>query len=134
MIYQIFLNQCQLRPERTALITSSGERFTYAQVQSRVNQWANYLTVQGIGSGDRVAALLDNEDNHFFILLALDRINATYVPFDTDIPKQQLVTDIATLHLNKFIIDAKLTPAIAEIFEKTQQSRLAGIALHNRQR
>ena len=110
MIYQIFLNQLQLTPERTALVTSSGEQFTYAQVQRRVNQWANYLTAQGIGAGDRVAALLDNEDNHFFILLALDRINSTYVPFDTDIPKQQLVTDIKTLNLKKLMIDAKLIP------------------------
>ncbi|MCX7115304.1 MAG: AMP-binding protein [Gammaproteobacteria bacterium] len=109
MIYNLFLTQYQLTPDRIALVSSYGQIFTYEQVRQRVNQWANYLVDSGVGAGDRVGVLLDDEDSHYFILLALDRINACYVPFDTDIPKRQLTIDIATLHLKKMIIETTLT-------------------------
>lgn len=108
MIYQLFLNNLHRTPEATAIVTSHGEKFTYAAAHRRINAWANYLIKQGIEDGDRVGVLLDNEDNHFFMFLALDRINASYVPFDTDIPKEQLKIDIAGLDLKKFVIEESL--------------------------
>ena len=107
MIYQIFSNNLQSKPEATAIVTSEGKTYTYSTADRRVNQWANYLIEQGIKTGDRVGVLLDNEDEHIFILLALDRINAPYVPFDTDIPKRQLTLDITALQLKKFIVEEK---------------------------
>ena len=114
MIYSIFARNLHSNPEKIALVDSEGKAFTYTQTQHRINQWANYLVKQGIESGDRVAVLLDNEDMHVFIFLALDRINACYVPFDIDIPKSQLSLDIATLHLKKFLVSSTLDFTIDE--------------------
>ena len=105
MIYDIFQTQSTLTPTSPAIVTSQLQSFTYAEAQEKINQWANYFIKQGIGANDRVAVLLDNEDNHPFIFLALDRINATYVPFDRDIPKLQLEQDIQTLGLKAFVTD-----------------------------
>lgn len=109
MIYQLFLNCLHATPDNNAVVTSKGEIFTYSMLGTRVNQWANYLMQHNVQPGDRVAVLLDNEDYHYFILLALDKIQATYVPFDTDIPKEQLSIDIARLNLKKFLIEDNLT-------------------------
>ena len=105
MIYQLFSNHVQSRPNAVSIITSLDVTYTYRTANDKVNQWANYFILQGIESGDRVAALLHNEDLHIFIFLALDRINACYVPFDMDIAERQLPLDIALLKLKKFIID-----------------------------
>lgn len=103
MIYSIFLNHVLTTPEKIALVDSRGVAYTYAQTQDRIHRWANYFILQGIEAGDRVAVLLDDEDDHLFIFLALDRINACYVPFDIDIPKEQVLLDIPMLELKKFI-------------------------------
>jgi len=105
MIYQLFSNHVKLTPDATSIVTSVGDIYTYRMANDRVNQWANYFITQNIESGDRVGVILNNEDLHVFIFLALDRINACYVPFDTEVPKQQLLKDIAVLGLKKIIVD-----------------------------
>lgn len=46
--------------------------------------------------------LIEDEDQHLFIFLALDRINVSYVPLDINIPRLQLPIDIDTLHLKNW--------------------------------
>lgn len=108
MIYDIFLKQVTATPHAIAIVNSHGQRFTYLETLHTIHQWANYLLQQDIHSGDCVAVLLDDEDRHFVIFAALDRINASYTPFDADIPPLQLDIDISTLQLKKFIIDNRL--------------------------
>ncbi|MDP3560291.1 MAG: AMP-binding protein, partial [Legionellaceae bacterium] len=110
MMYRLLKNNVECHPDAIAIVTSDLVKHSYTAVHKKVHQWANYFLQHGIGVGDRVAVLLDNEDHHLFIFLALDRINACYVPFDTDIPKQQLSADILTLDLKKFIIEEVLVP------------------------
>lgn len=108
MIYKLFSDNLRLNADAKAIVTSTGEVFSFAESNKRINQWANYFIDQGIKAGDRVAVLLKNEDHHVFIFSALDKINAVYVPFDSDIPKLQLNTDITSLNLKKFIIEDPL--------------------------
>ena len=103
MTYPIFLKHVLRQPEALAVVTSTGERYTYQKAFYRVNQWANYFLSQGIESNDRLGVLLDNEDHHFFIFLALELIGSVYVPFDADIPKKQLADDINGLNLKKIL-------------------------------
>ena len=108
MIYKIFYEHVLIQPDAIAIVTSDGQSYTYSSANERVDQWAYYLLSRGVNSGDRVGVLLNNEDHHVFIYLALDRINACYVPFDTDIPKQQLVFDLNVLNVKIFLIEACL--------------------------
>lgn len=109
MIYEIFSNNLRSVPDATAIVTSRGQTLSYSNANLIVHQWANYLMTQGVGEGDRVAVLLDNEDHHVFIFLALDRINACYVPYDADVAKLQLAAEIEELGLKKFIIEETLS-------------------------
>ena len=130
MIYQLFFNLYQQIPDAIAIVTSEGKKYTFDQVYRRVNQWANYFIEQGIEENDRVGVLLDNEDEHLFIFLALDRINATYVPFDSDIPTGQLNDDIETVRPKKFIIEETLRanydidPAIRLVLDETEKHHI----------
>ena len=45
---------------RALVDTSSGERFTYAEINARTNQTAHMLLDLGVRPGDRVAVLLMN--------------------------------------------------------------------------
>jgi acyl-CoA synthetase (AMP-forming)/AMP-acid ligase II len=108
MIYQTFSKNLLSTPDAPAVVTSSGKTYSYLSANLLVHQWAHYLTMQGVSPDDRVAVLLDNEDHHVFILLALDRINACYVPFEADTPKLQLAAEIEELGLKKFIIEDAL--------------------------
>jgi len=48
--------RARLSPDREGFI-GEGYRYSFAQVNSRVNQLAAYLAGRGIGFGDRVAVL-----------------------------------------------------------------------------
>lgn len=108
MIYQIFAHALQKNPSAPAIITSNGKCFTYQQADDTVSQWATYFLNQGIKQNNIVAVLTANEDLHIFIFLALNRIGATYLPFDIDIPIIQVNQAIEQLSCSKVIIDPQL--------------------------
>ena len=103
-MYKLFLDALLDEPEKIAVVNSQGESFTNSMVAHHVNQWAHYFLQQDVKEKDQVAILLDNEDHHFFISLALDRINATCVSFDMDAPRSQLTSDFEELELKKIFI------------------------------
>lgn len=118
MIYQIFKEALEQYPEAIALINSHGQHSTYAELDQTIQQWAHYLYELGIEPQDRVAVLLENEDFHVPIFLALERLNASYIPFDQDVPAQQLAQDLKRLAPKRCLRDADFSP---EVLEKIRQ-------------
>ena len=49
------------------------ERYTWRDVDRRVNQYARFFQSRGIGQGDVVAMLMDNRPDFLFAVLALNR-------------------------------------------------------------
>jgi thioesterase domain-containing protein/acyl-coenzyme A synthetase/AMP-(fatty) acid ligase len=109
-MFNIFFQAVQYEPESTAIILSNKEKLSYKEVYELVDKWAKYFIVMGVQQGDKVAVLTKEEDLHPFLHLALDKINATVVPLDTDTPSSQLEIDITKLKLKKIIIDKELSP------------------------
>ncbi|MCH9757406.1 MAG: AMP-binding protein [Gammaproteobacteria bacterium] len=118
MMYQIFSEARDKNPNTTALVFSNGDSLSYQALDCVIHQWAYYLQGLGIGSNDNVAVMLDDEDYHVIIFLALDYLNATYVPFDRDVPKQQLVDTLELLNPKKIIIDKPLDSVKAKQVSK----------------
>lgn len=56
---------------------------TFAELKKRAAQFANYLTSQGIGRGDRVAALLPRTPELLVVILGTLRAGAVYQPLFT---------------------------------------------------
>ena len=82
-IGQILTNRAYRDPHMEALVdTHTGARFTYAEINARVNQAANMMIAQGIKPGDRVAMLCMNGVPFFESYFACAKIGAVAVPLN----------------------------------------------------
>ncbi|WP_027853172.1 AMP-binding protein [Marinobacterium litorale] len=81
-------------PERIALvyqgIERAPQRWSYAQLQSESARFANLLKQQGVGKGDRVAALLPRTPELLVVILGTLRIGAVYQPLFTEFSSRVL--------------------------------------------
>ena len=66
-------------PDRTAMVFE-GKRFTYEELQGRVNRLANALSDLGVGKGDRVATMQVNCNQIVETYFASARLDAIFVP------------------------------------------------------
>lgn len=72
-------------PERTAWIfDTTGQRFSFADVERRSGELAAALTGFGAGEGDRIAVMLGNQPEFPLLWLASARIGAVLVPLNTN--------------------------------------------------
>jgi thioesterase domain-containing protein/acyl-coenzyme A synthetase/AMP-(fatty) acid ligase len=104
-MFVIFYQAVLHEPDAIAFILSNKESLTYGKANEIIDLWAKYLFSVGVRQGDRVAVLSETEDLHPFLHLAIDKLNATVVPLDTEIPLSQLDIDIKHLDLQKIVID-----------------------------
>ena len=68
-------------PDRSAL-TFGGETFSYADLQSRIVQFATFLSDNGVVNGDRVAYLGFNHSSFLVSFFATSRLGAVFVPLN----------------------------------------------------
>jgi acyl-CoA synthetase (AMP-forming)/AMP-acid ligase II len=68
-------------PDRDCIVFE-GKRWTYAQVNERVNQLGNALTQLGVSKGDRVGVLHVNCNQYIEAYFAVARIGAIFVPLN----------------------------------------------------
>jgi len=77
-----FLNiSTAICPERTAIVFE-GKRFTFSQLNERVNRLANALSNLGVKKGDRVALLQVNCNQCVETYFAVAKLGAIYVPLN----------------------------------------------------
>ena len=72
---------CAIVPDRTAIVFE-GKRFTYQELQDRVNRLANALSDLGVGRGDRVAAIQVNCNQIVEAYFAAARMDAVFSPLN----------------------------------------------------
>ena len=75
---QLLSQRAVLSPTQEALVTPTG-RWTFQQLNQRVNRLAGYLSTQGVSEGDRVAVLAKNSELLCSALFAAARLGATLV-------------------------------------------------------
>ena len=68
-------------PDRLAMIFED-KRYTFEELQNRVNRLANALADLGVESGDRVAMLQVNCNEHIEVYFAVAKLDAIYVPLN----------------------------------------------------
>lgn len=79
------------RPEHTALICEDG-RYTYAELDRRINRCANLLIEMGVGKGDKVATVLGNCVELLDVYWAAAKIGAVVVPLSPLLRPQGLAS------------------------------------------
>jgi acyl-CoA synthetase (AMP-forming)/AMP-acid ligase II len=77
----VLREQCRSSPERTAVVCGD-HRFTYPQLDDRVNRLANALAALGVTNGERVLWLGQNCHHFFETLIATSRLGAICCPIN----------------------------------------------------
>jgi len=79
LLHQLFEASARKLPGKTALVCD-GERHSYADIASRVDQLARLLHARGVRRGDRVALFLDNGLEMVAGVYAALRLGAVFMP------------------------------------------------------
>jgi fatty-acyl-CoA synthase len=80
--------------QRTALIDEAGS-VTYAALDEKANQLANWLLAQGITAGDKVALLAKSSINWVLAYLAIVKVRAVCVPLNYRLMPQEVANGVA---------------------------------------
>ena len=70
--------RARLSPNKEGLVDREN-RYTFAELNQRVNKFANYLNRLGIKSGDRIALVARNSEIHATTVLAAAKLGAISV-------------------------------------------------------
>jgi fatty-acyl-CoA synthase len=66
-----------------ALVSGEGDTMTYRELGERAARWAAVLTERGIGRGDRVAFVGENQPAFVEVLFGAARVGVVFVPVNT---------------------------------------------------
>jgi amino acid adenylation domain-containing protein/non-ribosomal peptide synthase protein (TIGR01720 family) len=89
LLHRLIDNQAERTPEAIA-VDSQGQRVTYAQLERRTNQLADYLRRQGIGAESLVAVCMERSLEMIIALLGILKAGGAYLPLDPKYPKERL--------------------------------------------
>ncbi|MFE9674083.1 amino acid adenylation domain-containing protein [Streptomyces sp. NPDC006259] len=87
----LFERQAAATPAALA-VSADGRDLTYADLDTRANQWARALAGHGVRVGDTVAVALPRSPESVVALLAVLKAGAAYVPIDPRYPAAQVAT------------------------------------------
>ena len=107
-IHELFELVAQQSPDDVALVCET-QRLTYAELNERANQLANYLRKLGVGPETLVGICVERSIEMIVGLLAIIKAGGAYVPLDASYPKARLsfmledagISLLLTGHLNE---------------------------------
>ncbi|HKP13854.1 MAG TPA: amino acid adenylation domain-containing protein, partial [Blastocatellia bacterium] len=111
-LHCLFQEQAVATPDRIALACGQ-EQLSYAELNGRANQLANYLRTLGAGPEVPVGILMRRRPELLIALLGVLKAGAIYVPIDPDYPRQrrQFILDDANVAL--LLTDSSIEPEFA---------------------
>jgi len=95
MLDEILGESLKADPNKTAVIFQ-GQRLTYAQLEARVQLAANWIKVNTVSPGTRIALIAKNSTNYLIMYLAIRRTNNIAVLINPKLPlslQNKLTTD-----------------------------------------
>ncbi|HBZ82358.1 non-ribosomal peptide synthase/polyketide synthase [Brevibacillus parabrevis] len=93
-VHQLFAETAARHPERIAAVAGD-QQLTYAELEARANQLANYLQKQGVEAGTLVGLCVDRSLDMLIGLLAILKAGGAYVPIDPAYPEERLAFMLA---------------------------------------
>ena len=89
--------------------------YTFGELDSLVNRFANGLLERGLQRGDRVALMLPSHPDHLVAILALAKVGLVRVPINTAFKGASLAYPFDTFEPRALIVDTAYADALGEI-------------------
>jgi amino acid adenylation domain-containing protein len=105
-----WLKASTLYASKVAVI-SGDKQYTYAELELRSNQLANYLKEKGLAEGELVGVLVKRDSDLPALLLAIWKLGAAYVPLDISYPQERINAILTAAKVKLFITDSDLDEA-----------------------
>lgn len=117
-IQQVFNSYVENSPDKIA-VSYLGVNYTYAQVNSKANQLANYLVKNyKIEQDDFIGLCLDKSELMIIALLAILKAGAAYVPMDHSYNKARISYMLSDSSPKAVLLNAKHEKLIDSIIEE----------------
>ncbi|MDA8205234.1 MAG: long-chain fatty acid--CoA ligase [Thermaerobacter sp.] len=110
-IAQILERNARRAPEREALVYESA-RYTYRQLNDRVNQTARALALRSVDHGDRVALMCPNTDEFVIAYYAILRLGALVVPINARLAPPELEYQLKDSGATLILFDPSLSDVV----------------------
>jgi len=92
-IHDLLAKNASLKPHQPA-VCGPGESWTYAELDARSNQLANYLLTRGIEKGERIAVYAHRSATLVWAVFGVLKAGAAFVILDPAYPAQRLITTL----------------------------------------
>jgi acyl-CoA synthetase (AMP-forming)/AMP-acid ligase II len=106
-------------PERDCMVFE-GKRWTYAQLNERVNQLVNALVKMGVEKGDRIGILHVNCSQYIEIYYASAKIGAIFVPLNFRSQAEELAYMIGNAEVKVLFVGARYLDLVNTILPQLQ--------------
>jgi long-chain acyl-CoA synthetase len=106
-------------PDRPAVITSSGQVVTFAELEERSCRLAQALWGQGVRPGDHVAVLLPNDHRAHEVAFGLQRSGLYYTMVNTHLAPEEAAYIIEDCGAHTLITSAQLASLAADLVPLT---------------
>ena len=114
-----------LNPDLEAFVDAdTGRRFTFAELNDRVNRTAHVLIDQGIGRGDRVALLMMNSVEFEESYFAIAKLGATAVPLNWRLVPDELAFILADAGATAIIFGTEFAATVENLRGRGDETAL----------
>ena len=105
-VLQMFEEQAAKSPDKVALIFER-RQFTFAEIEARSSQLANYLHSKGVGNNTLVPLYIEPGLDMIVGIIGILKAGGAYVPIDIDFPGQRVDFMLADTHAS-IVVSSKL--------------------------
>lgn len=117
--------RANLTPERLALVEVDGaRRYTYAELNRRVNRSANFLRGLGLQPGQRVSILAHNSVVYLDLLYGLAKLGAIFAPLNWRLTSRELGYIVGDCEPSILIVGPEFVNTLGEL-----RPSLAGVRM-----
>ena len=130
MLVQDFLEQSAAhQPDKVALV-GTGQRFTYAEVESRANRLARALNQCGVARGDRVVLHLPNCVEAVVAVFAVLKAGAVFVTVNRTTKAERLIRILNDCQATALVTDARALAGDMPDRLQTEVESLLSLVVH----
>ncbi|HKV36211.1 MAG TPA: amino acid adenylation domain-containing protein [Pyrinomonadaceae bacterium] len=112
-VHELFAEQAARTPELKAVVFED-ESLTFAELNARANQLANYLQSQGVGPETTVAIYTERSLEMIVAVLGTLKAGGAYVPLDLAYPKDRLAFMLSDANISVLLTHERLVGRIPE--------------------